>query len=67
MLVIFQLRDRWHFQHLIVLIVSVALLLKLQIPIQQKTILVTVFGIGIFVTAAEAFTKVYSFDHALIS
>lgn len=41
--------------------------MKLRIPIQQKIILVSVFGMGIFVIAAAILTKVYSLDPDLVS
>jgi hypothetical protein len=48
-------------------LVAIPLLLKLQIPIQQKIILVSVFGMGAFVIAAAVMTKVYSLDPNLVS
>ncbi len=52
---------------LVVLLVAIPLLLKLRIPIQQKIILVGVFGMGAFVIAAAVLTKVYSLDPNLVS
>jgi hypothetical protein len=52
---------------LVVLLVAIPLLMKLRIPIQQKIILVSVFGMGIFVIAAAILTKVYSLDPDLVS
>jgi len=52
---------------LVVLLVAIPLLLKLRIPIQQKIILVSVFGMGAFVIAAAILTEVYSLDPDLVS
>jgi hypothetical protein len=52
---------------LVVLIVAIPLLMKLRIPIQQKIILVSVFGMGVFVIAAAILTKVYSLVPDLVS
>jgi hypothetical protein len=52
---------------LAVLLVAIPLLMKLRIPIQQKIILVSVFGMGIFAIAAAILTKVYSLDPNLVS
>jgi hypothetical protein len=52
---------------LAVLLVAIPLLMKLRIPIQQKIILVSVFGMGIFAIVAAILTKVYSLDPNLVS
>ncbi|KAL8722867.1 MAG: hypothetical protein Q9225_000700 [Loekoesia sp. 1 TL-2023] len=52
---------------LALLIVGMPLLFKAQIPIQQKLILLTVFGMGMFVIAAALLCKVYGLYPPLIS
>jgi hypothetical protein len=52
---------------LVVLLVAIPLLVKLRIPLQQKVILVSIFGMGAFVIAAAILTKVYSLDPDLVS
>lgn len=52
---------------LAVLVVALPLLLKLSIPIQQKIILLGVFGMGTFVIIAALLTKVYSLVPSLTS
>ena len=52
---------------LMVLITALPLLAKLRIPIQQKLMLLAVFGMGAFVIAAAVLTKVYSLVPYLVS
>ncbi|KAH8807717.1 hypothetical protein F5884DRAFT_345758 [Xylogone sp. PMI_703] len=52
---------------LMVLLVAIPLLMKLRVPIQQKGILIGVFGMGLFVIVAAILTKVYSLDEDLVS
>lgn len=52
---------------LAVLVVALPLLIKLSIPIQQKMILLSVFGMGIFVIVAALLTKIYSLVPSLTS
>ncbi|KAH8800601.1 UbiD family decarboxylase [Xylogone sp. PMI_703] len=52
---------------LMVLLVAIHLLAKLHMPIQQKAILLGIFGMGLFIIAAAILTKVYSLDPNLVS
>ncbi|KIM99639.1 hypothetical protein OIDMADRAFT_84975, partial [Oidiodendron maius Zn] len=52
---------------LAVLVVALPLLIKLSIPIQQKIILLGVFGMGTFVIVAALLTKIYSLVPSLTS
>lgn len=52
---------------LAVLIVALPLLMKLSIPIQQKFILLGVFGMGVFVIVAALLTKIFSLVPSLTS
>jgi hypothetical protein len=52
---------------IIVLLIAIPLLLGLHLPIQQKAVIVGVFGMGIFVIAAALLTKVFSLDPNLVS
>jgi hypothetical protein len=52
---------------LAVLLIAIPLLFKLRVPLQQKIILITVFGMGIFVIAAALLTKIYSLVPSLVS
>lgn len=52
---------------LALLIVGLPLLFKARIPLQQKLILVTIFGMGMFVIAAALLCKVYGLYPPLIS
>jgi hypothetical protein len=52
---------------LAVLIVALPLLIRLSIPVPQKMILLSVFGMGIFVIVAALLTKIYSLVPALVS
>lgn len=52
---------------LAVLIVALPLLLRLSVPVQQKVILLAVFGMGIFVVIAALLTKIYSLVPSLTS
>jgi hypothetical protein len=51
----------------VVLVIALPLLVKLSMPIQQKMILMGVFGMGVFVIIAALLTKVYSLDPSLTS
>jgi len=52
-----------HLQHLI----GLPLLLSVRIPLQQKAVLLVVFGMGIFVIVAAIITKIYCLVPSLIS
>lgn len=49
------------------LIIGIPLLLSVRLPIQQKAVLLVVFGMGIFVIVAAILTKIYCLVPDLIS
>lgn len=49
------------------LLVAIPLLVKIQLPLRQKLILVLLFGMGVFVIVAAILTKVYCLVPSLIS
>ncbi|KAL8685433.1 MAG: hypothetical protein Q9224_005819 [Gallowayella concinna] len=52
---------------LILLIIGMPLVIKARIPLQQKLILLIIFGMGMFVIAAALLCKVYGFYPPLIN
>ena len=50
-----------------ILIIGLPLLLSVRIPLQQKGVLLVVFGMGIFVIVAAVITKIYCLVPSLIS
>ncbi|KAI4176935.1 MAG: hypothetical protein LQ343_000792 [Gyalolechia ehrenbergii] len=52
---------------LVLLVVGMPLLFKVRIPLQQKMILLAIFGMGMFVIAAAVLCKVYSLYPPLLS
>lgn len=49
------------------LLVAIPLLVKIQLPLRQKLILVLLFGMGVFVIVAAILTKIYCLVPSLIS
>lgn len=49
------------------LIIGIPLLLSVQLPLQQKSILLIIFGMGIFVIVAAVLTKIYCLLPSLVS
>jgi hypothetical protein len=49
------------------LLVAIPLLVKIQLPLRQKMILVLLFGMGVFVIVAAILTKIYCLVPSLIS
>lgn len=49
------------------LLVAIPLLVKIQLPLRQKLILLILFGMGIFVIVAAILTKIYCLVPSLIS
>lgn len=49
------------------LIIGIPLLLSVQLPLQQKSILLIVFGMGVFVIVAAVLTKIYCLLPSLLS
>ena len=49
------------------LIVAVPIIYKLQVPLLQRGILLTIFGLGIFIIAAAILTKLYSLYPPLLT
>lgn len=49
------------------LLIAVPLLLSVRLPLQQKAVLLIVFGMGIFVIVAAILTKIYCLVPSLIS
>ena len=52
---------------ILVLTVAIPIFLKLQVPLLQKAILLTIFGLGIFIIAAAILTKLYSLVPSLLT
>ena len=52
---------------ILMLIVAVPILVKMQVPLLQKGILLTIFGMGIFIIAAAILTKLYSLYPPLLT
>lgn len=50
-----------------VLVIAIPILLKLQVPLLQRAILITIFGMGIFIIAAAILTKIYSLYPPLLT
>ena len=49
------------------LLVAIPLLLQVRVPVQQKAVLVGIFGMGVFVIAAAILNKVYAYVPSLVS
>lgn len=49
------------------LLIAIPLLLSIRIPIQQKSVLLVIFGMGIFVIIAAILTKIYCLVPSLMS
>ena len=49
------------------LVVAVPIIYKLQVPLLQRAILLTIFGMGIFIIAAAILTKLYSLYPPLLT
>ena len=52
---------------ILMLLVAIPMLFKTRIPLQQKAVLLTIFGMGTFVIIAAILTKVYALYPPLIS
>lgn len=52
---------------ILVLVIAIPILSKLQLPLLQRAVLLTIFGMGIFIIAAAILTKLYSLYPPLLT
>ncbi|KAL9099085.1 MAG: hypothetical protein Q9163_005364 [Psora crenata] len=52
---------------ILVLVIAIPILFKLQVPLLQRAVLLTIFGMGIFIIAAAILTKLYSLYTPLLT